>query len=69
VLEGGLMIARDECTRKIKGGTKTKTIPDAFRNIRELFETTVRATSDNRNKQKAKGNLRYIYVMNEYVHT
>jgi hypothetical protein len=29
----------------------------------------VRATSDNRNKQKAKGNLRYIYVMNEYVHT
>jgi hypothetical protein len=31
--------------------------------------STVRATSDNRNKQKAKGNLRYIYVMNEYVHT
>jgi hypothetical protein len=29
----------------------------------------VRATSDNRNKQKAKGNLRYIYVMNKYVHT
>jgi hypothetical protein len=29
----------------------------------------VRATSGNMNKQKTKGNLRYIYVMNEYVHT
>jgi hypothetical protein len=30
---------------------------------------SVRATSDNMNKQKARENLRYIYVMNEYVHT
>ena len=29
----------------------------------------VRATSDNMNKQKARENLRYICVMNEYVHT
>jgi hypothetical protein len=37
--------------------------------IRAPMKESVRATSDNRNKQKAKGNLRYIYVMNEYVHT
>jgi hypothetical protein len=34
-----------------------------------LGVTCVRATSDNMNKQKARENLRNIYVMNEYVHT
>jgi hypothetical protein len=32
-------------------------------------KATVRATSDNMNKQKAKGKTSDIYVMNEYVHT
>jgi hypothetical protein len=37
--------------------------------VMEMGSVGVRATSDNRNKQKARGNLSYIYVMNEYVHT
>jgi hypothetical protein len=40
VFESGLVIAGDECTSKIGGGTKTKTITDAFWNIHKLVEMT-----------------------------
>jgi hypothetical protein len=30
---------------------------------------SVRVTSDNKNKQKAKGKTSDIYVVNKYVHT
>ena len=35
----------------------------------EQDRDTVRATSDNKNKQKARGKTSDIYVMDEYVHT